>query len=138
MNPKSKQFCDLQKYWYQKLAEDGFKDIETDEVVLKKEADRSLSWFKDPSYRASKVEYYILIEHSLRENIAEFDEDYDYFIMVLWTKGYKKSEICRALESLNKKIHRNTVTWIIRKYESKWGVRQWKPNQMMSQRMSKI
>lgn len=134
-------FKALQDEWYGKLKEIGFNDIEREykgEIFLKEWASNA--------YRAGKVhsetveektEYYRLLSGQFSDEQA-FEDDSDRLIMEKTCDGWTIAEISRELKERGwEKHNRDTIRYIRRRYETKWGIRQWPPEQMISRRVIK-
>lgn len=132
---KNKQFKDLQKAWYERLFEFGFTDIEKNENLMQ---------YSENSYRqanelerSSKLKYYTLLDQHIREKAPEFDCSIDYYVMHKFARGLTNKQICELLEGMDKPRHRKTLMYIRRKYENRWEIRVWKPEQLKSAQRKK-
>jgi hypothetical protein len=135
----TKDFLALKKAWYQKLTNEGFQDHE--ETIGGQEYLRSYSSgvFNRSKKLAvdEKVDYYDLILAAFWA--SEFDDEVDKFVMRRHSEGAIIKEISTELKILllNKELtrrrckgHRQTTRLIIRKYENRWGIRRWSPDQL--------
>lgn len=122
---KSKQFKEQQDQWYRALREDGFDDIETEQGVLKQQASNSYRQ-AEPSVRENKLLYHLLISEHVQTD--KFESDRNKKIMEAVASGDTFVEIAERF-----KLNRHTVCFICRKYENRWGIKKWKPEQMKSQ-----
>lgn len=59
----------------------------------------------------------------------------DRIILQLRSEGCLIQEILAKLNQVGIQIHRQTVRFIIRKYDTLWGIRFWKPSQMTSNKL---
>lgn len=127
---ESKAFKKLQSEWYKKLKDTGFQDAEEivgGEQKLKQNAPNVYRQ-ADPVYIESKARYFEL----LTQHVASyrFSEPIDRTIMGLKSQGFKISEICSRLKQMGVPKHRQTVRFIVRRYEHNWGIRRWTPEEM--------
>jgi hypothetical protein len=131
---KSKEFEALQREWDLKLLEDGFEDAErrvNGDVLLWKPADRACQDVNAAHVvREGRLEYFTLISQAASEETGY--EDYsDQLIMERTGEGRNSREISEELATLGMwKSNRNTIRHVRRRYENKWGIRSWKPEQM--------
>lgn len=132
---RESKFKDLKIRWYKALEEDGFEDIETLDEELKQPCKNGYQRFsgKSKDLREIKLEYYLRLGHALQEQGC--DHDIDTLIMQRTSEGFSVKEICEELKTIKSSRNRNTIRWIRRKYENRWGIRKWKPEQMRSARM---
>lgn len=133
---KRPEFKERQAYWYDLLAQSGFKDIETNEQ-LKAHASDAYRNSPEPT-RNAKCEYYLELSRLVKEKAAEFDEGIDYFVIYKLSLGLTQAQVLRELEGLGAARDKHTITYIRRKYEHRWGLRQWKPEQMKSRKVSQL
>lgn len=120
----------LYEEWNKKLRDSGFIDIEKvigKERVLIQHASNSYRQ-ADKLSRESKSEYYSLISEHLNKTF--FDNNIDEKVMRLLSEGYKISEIVKKINTNGMYIHRQTVRFIIRRYENKWNIKRWNAKQM--------
>lgn len=122
------QFKELQYEWYDKLQAFGHNDIELDGEI-KQNAPNSYRQACKIA-REAKLEYHLLLTHYLNEK--ELDNDVDDLVMTWLSEGRKIKDICEELMRIGERCHRDTVRFIKRKYENRWGIRKWKPEQMKS------
>lgn len=132
----------LYEKWNKKL---GFQDLEkllvkkdktgkpvNAQLILKKDAVDDA--FRDlPTAEVTrKFDYY----HSMSTYAQQekFDDEADRIVMQMRGEGTPIKDICAALKKQGHKHHRQTVRFIIRKFEYRWGLKQWKPNQLTSKR----
>lgn len=125
---KHEEFLALQKEWYEKLANSGFKDIEvlkngnlhlTKNIV-------SRQYDAEVAKRARmREEYYRGLRHFVDEPSTKFRNSVDLFIMLLRSNGYSTYKIYAELIAAGIKRNHRTVVTTIRKYEHRWGIRFW-------------
>lgn len=126
----TKAFKTLQQAWYQRLKAEGFQDAEEvvgGELVLKQTAAHCYRG-ADQLTRLTKEAYYIFVAQKVEHTV--FDSDVDQLILRMHSEGRKKKQICDELASMGKRRCRNTVTFRIRVYEMKWGLREYSPKQL--------
>lgn len=124
-------FKQLQKEWYSRLADEGFKDIEKhdDLSLIHQWSSYVYRKAKDPYVRWSKQEYFMSMTECA--NTQPFDRDVDAIIINMVTDGKSIKDISKCLKDLHlKPSHRHSIRYIIRKYEHRWGIRTWKPEQL--------
>lgn len=132
---KKTEFKEQQAAWYAVLKKSGFKDIEVGDQLKQ----RATNAYKQATRveRHAKQEYFLLLSQYFREKAPEFDDSIDFFVMHRFALGRSNREICDALEALGHPRHRKTVMFIRRKYENRWGIRKWSPEQLRSRKMPK-
>lgn len=136
---RSKEFEALQKEWDERLKETGFEDIEKNiggERVLKQSSDYAYRRKEHTQvYRENKLSYFMLLAEFLAKE-RNFDDESDRLIMMRTSDGWTIQEISQELKSLGKnKFNRDTIRYIRRRYENRWGIRAWKPEQMVSRKV---
>lgn len=127
---KSKGFKSLSKEWELRLTGSGFSDAEEDS-----KGERSLKQRADNCYRqASSLERETRLEYfSVLGSLAhatEFDDDIEAFIMLRHSEGAIIKEIVDELEARGIKKFRKTVSYIIRRWQMRWGLRTWTRKEM--------
>lgn len=127
---ETKNFKELQSLWDDILKDSGFIDIE--ENVGK---DKELKQNSSNVYRSSssieceaKLQYHRLLSECAQK--TEFDDEIDRFIMLKRAEGLKICEISDELKKIKQKNHRQTIRYIIRKWEKEWGIRAWTIEQL--------
>lgn len=133
------RFKELEAEWEKKLAESGFEDAEkkiAGERVLKQSADYAYRRKEHTEeYREAKLAYYSLISQKIHG--TRFDDDSDKLIMEKTAEGWSIQEISRELKHLEMpKFNRDTIRYIRRRYETRWGIRHWKPEEMVSRKVA--
>jgi hypothetical protein len=129
---------DLQKKWDRILAETGFEDIEKEiggERVLKQSADYAFRRAEHTAtYREAKLDYFCLISAKL--HTTQFDDSSDRLIMERTAEGRSIQEISAELKDLGwRKHNRDTIRYIRRRYEARWGIRSWKEEECVSRKV---
>ena len=127
---KSPHFRTLQKIWYQRLEETGFQDHERFVGNNSELIQFSVNAYKsmDQTRRENKAAYFNLLSQNL--HYAEFASKVDELILTWYADGKKIKVICEELERLGERRCRGTIRYTIRKYEMKWGMRQYTPKQL--------
>ena len=129
---------ELQKKWDRILAETGFEDIEKEiggERVLKQSADYAFRRKEHTEiYREAKLNYHCLI--SARLHTTQFDDASDRLIMERTAEGRSIQEISAELKNLGwRKHNRDTIRYIRRRYETRWGIKSWKEEDCVSRKV---
>lgn len=118
-------FRKLQQEWYEKLQEQGFKDIEKikgDDLVLSQSATycfRNVDEFT----RELKAEYFRCLAQWVHDEQTVFKNKVHKYILTRHAEGAKGKEIVNELVELGHYRCRNSICFIIRKYEMAWGIR---------------
>ncbi len=112
----------LQKQWYRKLADSGFRDIEAD---------------GEPSFRninQTKIEtdeaYFEILSMLVHHEQTLWKREIDRRIMTLYADGVRINDICHALRVDGDSRGRAAIRFIIRKYEHAWMIRNYTRKQM--------
>lgn len=127
---KSPSFKALQDAWYQRLADEGFRDQEVlvkGEMQLKWDAQRAYMRMK-PLCREMREAYFRLLAQKVQEN--GFRSEIDRLILMRYAEGAKIKLIIEELKAIGKTRCRNSVTFIIRRYEMEWGLKEYTPKQL--------
>jgi len=131
---ESDSFKKLQQKWYEKLKKSGFDDAERvvgDELKLKQRATNA--YVQAPRVvRQAKLDYYrALCEYVHRE---KFKNEADELIMLRRSEGITIKQISKELKKLGFKHHRQTIRYVIRKYEHRWNIKKWSLDKLTSKR----
>lgn len=117
---RKKSFKLLQHTWNKKLETHGFQDAE-----IELEGDRSLKQRAtnsyrqaDPLERETRLEYYLFLGHLAHNTI--FPNELEKLVMVRHSEGKTYGEIGREIGR-----HRHSVEFIIKRWQTKWGVKRW-------------
>lgn len=122
----SKSFKELEALWNERLVESGFKDVEkmkrNGERVLRQ---RSTNVYRQASQsvRMSREKYFQLIAENFYQ--TEFNREIDKTVMGLFAEGVSIKNIVLELKGQNISIHRQTIRFIIRRFEHIWGIKYW-------------
>lgn len=124
--------------WEARLKASGFKDAEktwNGERVLKQTADHAY-WRRGTSdlVREAKLTYFLALAQHIT-NERRWSDKSDRFIMERTAEGWTIKEISVAMEKAGlRKSNRDTIRYIRRRYEHRWGIRKWTPQQMVSRK----
>lgn len=136
---RSERFEALEREWNQILKETGFEDCEKEVAgtrVLKQTSDYAYRRKETSEItRENKLTYFMLLaQHVSTEK--SFSDESDAIIMMLTSNGWNIKEISTELRKLGKAKHnRDTIRYIRRRYEHKWGIKTWKTEEMVSRRV---
>ncbi len=120
----------MQQDWYAKLAEGGFEDAEEligGELMLKQIAGHAYRDADDVQIEC-KESYFRLLSGNVKQE--RFRSKTDRIILLLRSDGAKIQQIVDTLMFLGKRRCRASIRFIIRKYEMRWGMRQYSPKQL--------
>lgn len=111
---KQPDFNKLRDFWYKKLKDDGFIDIENNEQLSNNDKFRSKKFLA--SYK-EKAEYYYMSNHFL--STYEFENSIDRIIWEYHTEGVSVRNIAKILKKLGyKKKGRGKVWQIVKRLRS--------------------
>jgi len=130
---RRKSFKVLLTTWNRKLKSSGFDDIEQEsktgeERVLKQRSARKCFSQADDFEREMTLEYYLLLGHLVQNTI--FPNDLEQSVMIRHSEGAKVTEIVDEISSKGIRRHKDTVMHIIRRWQTKWGIRKWSLKEM--------
>lgn len=128
---RSDGFHKLQKYWYRRLAQSGFKDIEDDNQVLASDLCNHEIMFNEEEETCyeNKIEaesqdiYYRRLSEAINDPSVTFKNEAHWYIMTRHAEGAMIEEIVRELIALGMRRERKSIRFIIRRYEMKWKIR---------------
>lgn len=125
-------FKTLQQEWYQRLRDEGFKDAEKLVGSELRLSQSTLHPYRHSNYISAqaKLEYYLMMSRCL--DLEEFDKKRDHLVMSMRSIGYRIVEIRKVLKLYGYKAHRQTIRFIIRRFEKKWKIRDWQNHQLTS------
>lgn len=127
---QTEDFKQLQKEWYDKLKQIGFRDIEvtvgTEQKLMQYSTGlRLVDNDKLAYYQA--LTYFVFTE--------QFDNDTDRLVLTRRADGVKIKDISAEMRHMGlKHFHRESIRYIIRRYEVRWGLKTYKPSQMCFRR----
>lgn len=150
---KSSGFRELQQAWYQRLAETGFEDAERlvgDELELRQSSTapyRSMTCLKrrvrrddmgevvrvtrreiNITARYAKEQYFHVVSALVQD--TTFRNEVDRLVVVRYAEGRKACEICEELKQRGTPRFRHAIRFIVRRYETLWGLKKWTPRQL--------
>lgn len=141
------EFKNLKAEWDEKLKKSGFVDAEIEVNGFVKLRAHSAYYgrfgnvfrhVKNEETRQARTDYFLRLAQAFQ--LAEFEDDLDRLIMERTVEGKTIKEISDEIKSLKPpgkertKHNRNTIRYIRRRYEKKWGIREWKAEQMVSRK----
>jgi len=122
---QTKRFKDLERCWDKKLLDTGFADAERT-----KNGQRILKQASSNAYRSANIqaretraEYYRTICYNAYR--TTFVKPIDRLVMTMLADGLTIRKIVGELLRHGIKAHRMTVSFIIRRWEHRWGIRYW-------------
>jgi hypothetical protein len=126
----NKSLKELQAAWYERLEREGFQDAEEivgEEIVLRQIAEHPYR-HTDDLMRSSKEAYFRFLTHQIQDE--RFSNEIDRLIMTLFADGMKIKPIIEALHQRGVSRCRGTIRFTIRKYEMRWGLREYTLKQL--------
>ncbi len=135
---QSRKLIKLEKIWYEKLRDSGFVDAEKvagKEKVLVQRASNAYRQASETE-RESKADYFRLLCIYGHDEI--FPDKITEIVMLRRSFGRSLKEIHDELKLAGIKEHqiyntsRQTIRFIIRSYENKWGIRKWTKAQLIN------
>lgn len=127
---RTKHFKAIQTEWYEKLKDDGFDDAEEligEEMMLRQIAAHPYRGMDDLGITTKKA-YYRFLSQRVQE--TQFESSIDYLILSLFSEGTKIHSIVKALEAVGDRRCRGTIRYTIRKWEMRWGLREYSLKQL--------
>lgn len=127
---QTREFKSLSIIWEKTLEQEGLGNVEKSlgaSLALRQNSSNVYRQM-DPVRREAKELYFRKLGQCLHS--ATFDSGIDRIVMVLRAHGAKIVEICTHLAKMGMRRYRRTIRLIIRKYEDRWGIRTWKPEQL--------
>lgn len=127
---RSRKFKVSLQEWNKKLEDIGFEDAEVELKGDRALKQRATNCYKQASEleRESRLEYFTFIGHLA--NNTKFPDEVEEFVMLKHSEGFSIAEIVAELSDINRPRHRHTVGFIIKRWQTKWGVRSWSLRQM--------
>lgn len=125
MKLSRQEFKQLQSEWYDLLEKSGFKDIEEHkdgEPILSQTASCCYRG-ADEFEREMKSQYFRTIAQAVHDENTVFRNEIDRYILVRHAEGAKIKDIKLELMALGGYRCRNSICFIIRRYEAAWGIR---------------
>lgn len=127
---KTPDFKSLQRAWYARLEREGFRDAEEivgGEYVLKQIAAHPYRGMGHLAIQTKEAYYRLL---GLQVQTGDFASEVDRLILTMFADGRRIKHIVEALHNLGTPRARNTIRFIIRKYEMRWGLREYTAKQL--------
>lgn len=123
---RTRRFKILSHEWNIRLKSSGFEDAE---IELKQERalkQRATNCYRQASQleRDSRLEYYSFLGHLAHNTL--FPNDLERYIMVRHSEGATIKEIEEEIQIRERK----TIRYIIRRWQTKWGIRTWSLQEM--------
>jgi hypothetical protein len=122
---KSDEFKALRDYWYQRLKDSGFEDIEYEHDYEPAIIRRSKEVYRryDKKTIQSTKDYFRLITEAVHSDETSFRCEVDRYILTRYSEGARTVAIVHELKVLGMSRHRRNVLRIIRRYEKEWKIR---------------
>lgn len=121
------KFKALQRQWYKILEDSGFEDIEKvvgDELVLKQNASHGfLITERNLLQQQAMTEYFRLMSQKVNDEYTVFNCKEDAIILEMHCLGARVIDIINTLKSNGMYRNRNTIRYIIRRYEVNWNIK---------------
>lgn len=127
---RKKSFKILQREWNKKLVETGFVDAEIEiksDRILKQRATNSYRQATQLE-RESRLEYYCFLGYLAHNTV--FPSELEKFVMIRHAEGASIREITDELTLRGIVRHRQTIRHVIRRWQTKWGIRTWSLREM--------
>lgn len=130
---RTKRFKELSKEWNQKLIESGFVEIEFENKngsrsLIRTRANRRFQR-SDPISREAILNYFLAVSH--RVNSESFPSEVDSMVMIRHSEGATIKEIVDELALNGIRKDRKIIRFIIRRYQMKWGIKDWSREPMI-------
>lgn len=126
---QTKKFKETERDWNKKLEESGFEDIEKEVGGEKKLKNYSSGICKHENTKREIIEarreYYDKLNECFQKELF-----LEYEIISSYVHGKKRAEIHRELIASGHQVEYETVRFIIRRYEYKWGIKNYTLKQM--------
>lgn len=122
------EFISLQQQWYKRLKDSGFDDQEDSDDDYRLRCLIENMRLKCPLLLRVDIEYFEKILEAYENN--ETENETDKLIMHLYVGGARINEIEEHLKKNGQRKARNTIRFIIRKYEHRWQIKQYTRKQL--------
>lgn len=125
---KKPDFKALQQAWYQVLESEGFQDAEEligDDMQLKLSHRNRRRYYRNQD--VSEL-YFCIVSTML--HTTNFRNDVDRHVIEGHCQGKKAETICQELRERGTPRFRHAIRFIVRRYELRWGLRNWTPQQL--------
>lgn len=117
---RKKSFKLLSTEWNKKLEDSGFEDVE-----FELKGDRGLKQRATNSYRQAtkleretRLEYYCFLGYLAHNTV--FQNELEQIVMIRHSEGVSCKEISNEIGR-----HRHYVEFVIKRWQTKWGVKTW-------------
>lgn len=122
---RTKRFKSLYQEWNVKLKASGFEDAEIDLKDDRALKQRSTNAYKQASQieRDAHLEYYIFLGHLAHDTI--FPNEVEKYVMLRYSEGAEIKEIVKETQKMGGPKYRDTITYIVRRWETNWGIKNW-------------
>lgn len=119
MKLTKEEFNQLQKEWYERLKQGGFKDIEP--ILFQPSVSRPDRHI----YKLKKntQEYYQILGKMVSDENTIFKNAAHQYILTRYSEGALIKTIVEELKDRGMPRHRHNVRMIIRRYETAWKIR---------------
>lgn len=142
------EFEELKSEWYKKLEETGFIDIEYERPpqpseqafmvygdgkrhLIQTETACMRRWLSLNSLkRTTSEEYFRTLSQVAMDENTSYRNSTDRHILQRYSEGAKIVVIMQELEERGTSRRRNSIRFIIRRYEFIWGIRSWTKKQL--------
>lgn len=127
---RTKDFKVLAKAWDNKLEQTGFKDAEIELKTGRALKQRATNSYRQATEleRTARLEYYCFLGYLVNNTI--FPNALEKYVMTRHSEGASIQEIVNEINNGGISRHRRTIGFIIRRWQSKWGIRVWSLKQM--------
>lgn len=109
------EFKLLQKDWYQRLADVGFRDIEADGEPSHRHVNQTK--------RETDEQYFDILRMLVNHQNTVWKREIDRRILTLYSEGRRILDICHILRMEGDSRGRGAIRFIIRRYEHAWKIR---------------
>jgi predicted metal-dependent hydrolase len=110
--------------WEASLEDEGLSELDLSKSSSFKLFDSDVM----PLSEGLKLDYYLKIFSMF--HMEQFENEKNRKVIELWSQGKNKSEITRTLDTLGLHLNRETIRYVIRRFEHKWGIRNWTLKQL--------
>lgn len=126
------EFMELQRQWYRKLAEQGFKDIEVmEQGDMRLCAASNVCFRYFDTYSMKFVEdYFRCMFQMVNDETTVFANDIDRYILFRYCDGISQKQIVAELKDKGTPRCRRSIRVIIRRYEMAWGIKNYNRKQL--------
>lgn len=130
MKVTKQEFKKLQQYWYKRLEQEGFKDIEKAQEIAHEQNFLKEYQSLNSIYRHTKEDYFRLLNQAIHDENTQFRNHIDKYILTRYAEGARIKTIVQELLNLGMSRDRYSVRIIIRKYEMAWNIKTYTRKQL--------